>query len=121
MIQDGVCSKENALNREFDDTVRNANRTKACPDSWAKPRPAGYSCDEYPMASTVQGAANPSIPSWGRRNYIGCQMGAPYGTTGPNGYSACFIDKDKNDLQGGLMSGFYEGSKTGLLTMMRSS
>lgn len=107
-VQNGPCSTENALQRETDDAKRDANRNMACPASLAKIRPAGKTCDEYPMASTVQGAANVSIPWWGQRVYAGCQMGPPSGGSGPDGWSACFIDKDDNSLGGSLLGAFYE-------------
>ncbi|MGK5554737.1 NucA/NucB deoxyribonuclease domain-containing protein [Actinomadura kijaniata] len=44
------------LVRTQSDSIRNANRNAACPSS-RPPGPAGTSCDEYPFASTYQGAA----------------------------------------------------------------
>ncbi|WP_336160040.1 NucA/NucB deoxyribonuclease domain-containing protein [Amycolatopsis sp. VC5-11] len=43
------------LTRAMDQKVRRANNRAACPDSL--PRPEGEDCDEYPFASTWQGAA----------------------------------------------------------------
>ena len=43
-----------ALSRTVNKTLIDANRDTACPKSI--PRPAGKSCDEYPFASTNQGA-----------------------------------------------------------------
>lgn len=42
------------LRRETNETTNRQSRAIACPPS--TPRPAGKSCDEYPMASTKQGA-----------------------------------------------------------------
>ncbi|MFJ8387680.1 NucA/NucB deoxyribonuclease domain-containing protein [Streptomyces sp. NPDC094438] len=44
-----------ALTRTLDKALINKNRGTACPSSI--PRPAGKSCDEYPFASTHQGAS----------------------------------------------------------------
>ncbi|SOE08986.1 Deoxyribonuclease NucA/NucB [Streptomyces sp. 2323.1] len=44
------------LHRTADATVMKNNRRIACPDG--RPRPTGKSCDEYPFASTQEGAAN---------------------------------------------------------------
>jgi hypothetical protein len=44
------------LHRTTDATLIAANRAKACPRSL--PRPSGHSCDEYPMASTREGASS---------------------------------------------------------------
>jgi len=57
-----------------------ANRNVACPQN--VPRPAGYSCDEFPMAMTQQGAA-----------------------TNPD-YSAVMVPSTANNSQGGLNSTF---------------
>lgn len=49
-----------ALTRTLDQSLIRANRRKACPSSI--PRPRGKSCDEYPFASTHQGASkNPDF------------------------------------------------------------
>jgi hypothetical protein len=48
-----------ALERTMNRTLIRANRRTACPSSI--PRPSGKSCDEYPFASTYQGASlNPT-------------------------------------------------------------
>lgn len=44
----------NVLTRVTDPNISDANRATACPSSY--PRPDGFSCDEYPFASTYQGA-----------------------------------------------------------------
>ncbi|WP_409461720.1 NucA/NucB deoxyribonuclease domain-containing protein [Amycolatopsis sp. GA6-003] len=43
------------LQRATEDVVKDRNRAVACPDSL--PRPEGKDCDEYPFASTWEGAA----------------------------------------------------------------
>jgi Deoxyribonuclease NucA/NucB len=49
-----------ALHITRDQDLNNSNRRKACPDSL--PRPPGQQCDEYPFASTHEGASkNPDF------------------------------------------------------------
>jgi hypothetical protein len=51
-----------ALHRTTDAALIKRNRAVACPSS--RKRPQGKSCDEYPFASTEEGAANNSDFSW---------------------------------------------------------
>lgn len=88
------------LNRLRDATAINANRNLACGDA---PSIAGFSCDEYPLASSYQGL---STGGGTRRSFDGCQIFAPV-ETGPTGVSACMITASENSAQGGLMAGFY--------------
>ena len=90
----------NPLNRTVDPTVIKNNRALACGDA---PSILNMSCDEYPLASTMQGLTAGGT----RRTFPGCQINAPTGVTGPTGVSACMIAKSDNDSQGGTMSGFY--------------
>ncbi|WP_406398510.1 NucA/NucB deoxyribonuclease domain-containing protein [Streptomyces uncialis] len=62
------------------------NRKKACPSS--RPRPAGKSCDEYPFASTWQGAR-----------------------TGDGKYSWRMINETQNIEGGRALNGFYTYSR----------
>jgi hypothetical protein len=70
------------LTRLTNSTKRKANRAKACPSSL--PRPAGKTCDEYPMASTWQGAS-----------------------TGSGDFSRRMIDKTQNEDGGRALARFY--------------
>ncbi|MFB4317270.1 hypothetical protein [Actinomadura sp. 21ATH] len=93
------------------DVVRNRNRSCPTGDS-PYPRPAGHSCDEYPFASTKQGAmtANPDIPPRDlRRTFDWCQMPiiVPTDRTGPTGYSICMIDENQNSNGGTALDRFY--------------
>ncbi|MDG4857024.1 NucA/NucB deoxyribonuclease domain-containing protein [Streptomyces sp. T-3] len=71
-----------ALTRTQDPALNQANRDKACPDSI--PRPPGKSCDEYPFASTHEGASkNPDfschmVPA-NQNSQEGSNRGAWYG------------------------------------------
>ncbi|MGW7283731.1 NucA/NucB deoxyribonuclease domain-containing protein [Streptomyces sp. NPDC054844] len=86
------------LTRLTDDTARQNNRNTACPQasSGGYPRPTGYSCDEYPFASTHEGAA--SNPLLGR-TFEWCQISALPSRTGP-GWSACMIPAAENTAAG---------------------
>lgn len=70
------------LHRLIDPAKQQLNRDVACPASL--PRPPGKSCDEYPMASTWEGAA-----------------------TGVNNYSTRMIDELQNSNGGNAMNTFY--------------
>ncbi|GAA2640327.1 NucA/NucB deoxyribonuclease domain-containing protein [Streptomyces axinellae] len=59
----GLKSGGNPLSRTVNAKIRLANRNIACPKS--RPRPTGKSCDEYPFASTNQGASKTTSPDWG--------------------------------------------------------
>ncbi|MFP3968677.1 hypothetical protein SMC26_40715 [Actinomadura fulvescens] len=89
------------------------NRDRACPTGeFPYPRPDGKSCDEYPMASTKQGAmtANPDIPPRDlRRTFTWCDMPdtVPVNQTGRRGYSICMIDETQNSNGGVALEDFY--------------
>ncbi len=76
------------------------NRKTACPDRYV--RPATKSCDEYPFASSRQGADTGGGPG---RTFDFCQIpDLPVNVTGPTGYSACMIDKVQNSNGGTNMN-----------------
>jgi hypothetical protein len=58
----GVQDSGPPLRRLTDSDLIDDNREAACPRS--RPRPPGQTCDEYPFASTYQGAAQNSDFSW---------------------------------------------------------
>ena len=65
-------------------------------------RPPGKSCDEYPFASTYEGAA---LSGGGPRTQSWCQVplsGPP--STGPAGYSVCTINAAENSQAGSLLN-----------------
>ncbi|WP_230595580.1 LGFP repeat-containing protein [Rhodococcoides fascians] len=92
------------------------NRNRACPSGYYTA--TGYTCDEYPMAATNQGAAQPSgvvLPDNGR-TFSQCQINRPprvqQGRTGPSGYSICMVPRpaggtDQNSAAGSQLSSFY--------------
>jgi hypothetical protein len=70
------------LTRDMSQADQDANRAVACPPGGTPP---GQSCDEYPMASTHQGAA----------------------FSAPGNWSTAFVPPGANDSQGGVLSNFY--------------
>ncbi|MET7887822.1 NucA/NucB deoxyribonuclease domain-containing protein [Streptomyces avermitilis] len=80
------------LERLTNTAKRDANRNKACPTS--RPRPTGKSCDEYPFASTWQGAATGSGDySW---RMINARQNSKGGTALNNFYTYNrIIEKDR--------------------------
>ena len=88
------------LHRLTDEKLKQNNRDRACPQSLNKP--AGKSCDEYPFASTWEGAYTARGEA---RTFAGCQIPEyPIGRTGPLGFSACMIDVEENSLAGSRMN-----------------
>lgn len=90
------------------------NRNRACPHGPPWPRPPGKSCDEYPMASTKEGAwtasprPNPP-PRQLRRTFNWCHLRNVPFRTGPRGWSMCMIDEDHNEDGGqALDTTFYK-------------
>lgn len=95
------------LHRLSSSVLIQANRGAACPPSL--PRPDGFSCDEYPYASTWEGAATGGGDG---RTFGWCQIsGLPAGVTGPGGYSACMIPLAENTHGGSLLGAFYGSSR----------
>lgn len=97
-------SSSKPLTRETNSTVVNRNRSVACPSSLT--RPSGHSCDEYPFASTTQGAAS----GGSARIFSGCHLTTKSGT-GSVGYSRCMINATQNSGAGGVLSAFYRSNR----------
>ncbi|WP_234393217.1 hypothetical protein [Streptomyces pactum] len=101
------------LHRLTDSALRDKNGNTACPQaaSGGYPRPADYSCDEYPFRSTWQGAFTGSLPQPAPnpgRTFNWCQISAlPQNVTGPDGWSACMIRAKQNSSAGSLLNRFY--------------
>jgi len=103
------------LTRSQSDALREANRAAACPTGPNYPRPAGMQCDEYPFASTYQGA---SMQPYGRQFFFinwntgqgfSCQAHwLPTRAQGDSGgFSACMIPAAQNSLGGSDLGDFY--------------
>ncbi len=63
--------------------LQDANNAKACPAPG--PRPTGTSCDEYPFATTDEGASKTRKPDWG----------------------SAWVAVSEQNQQGGLLNSFY--------------
>jgi len=103
------------LTRTTNEALRIANRNVACPSSY--PRPAGKSCDEYPFASTYEGASNQpygrtfviigGINGGGANEFV-CGVPLPRRQPGETGgYSACMINESDNSGGGSDLGVFY--------------
>ncbi|WP_343972943.1 NucA/NucB deoxyribonuclease domain-containing protein [Kribbella koreensis] len=93
------------LTRIFTGDDSQDNRTAACPGSFT--RPSGKSCDEYPFASSDEGARNSS----NGRTFADCSIPQlPIGITGP-GFSACMINAQQNSGGGSVLGGFYRTNR----------
>ncbi|HZM76287.1 MAG TPA: hypothetical protein VFC19_11200 [Candidatus Limnocylindrales bacterium] len=96
------------LVRMVDEAQQTANRNAACPRAY--PRPITKSCDEYPFASTRQGAAQP--PLGPGRTFSYCSITPlPQGVTAPTGYSACMIDAWQNSTGGSALNTFFQENR----------
>ncbi|AUH40527.1 NucA/NucB deoxyribonuclease domain-containing protein [Streptomyces sp. CMB-StM0423] len=107
--------QQTPLTRLTDTTLSRRNGNTACPQEadGGYPRPAGYSCDEYPFRSSWQGAftstaPNPPHPG---RTFDWCQIPALGPGSGPNGWSACMIPEGQNSSGGGYLSSFYRNNR----------
>jgi hypothetical protein len=96
------------LHRLVNPSLQNSNREAACPTN-GYPRPVGKSCDEYPFASTREGAftarTNPNQPL-PARTFGFCLIPEPPGT-GPVGYSVCMINDSQNTNGGSALGRFF--------------
>ncbi|WP_425336587.1 NucA/NucB deoxyribonuclease domain-containing protein [Streptomyces profundus] len=100
------------LTRLVSPTLNQANRDTACPDTsvGGYPRPEGFSCDEYPFASPVNGAytsGQDGTPHPGP-TFNWCQINTLPTGSGANGWSACMIPGPENSLGGSRLGGFYQ-------------
>ncbi|MEU6992791.1 hypothetical protein ABZ953_19310 [Streptomyces sp. NPDC046465] len=109
-IYSGLPSRLNRLANIAESTP---NRDRACPRGPEYPRPAGYQCDEYPFASTQQGAKT-SGTVHAPRTFGFCQLTDQWpntpvvnGPVGPQGWSRCNILEGHNDKGGKALNAFY--------------
>lgn len=94
------------LTRTTNEKVNAANRNKACPRSLK--RPSGKSCDEYPFASTIEGASRYSGAT--RRTFSWCSVPGKSGT-GARGWSTCMVNDRQNSREGSRLVGFYSSNR----------
>lgn len=84
----------------------NLNRGKACPDSL--PKFDYRSCDEYPFASTAQGAGTGYPARVPNQKLCGYAFIAG---SGPNGFSRCAVSDFDNTRHGSMTSSFYRSQR----------
>ncbi|HZM76340.1 MAG TPA: hypothetical protein VFC19_11465 [Candidatus Limnocylindrales bacterium] len=109
----------NLLNRTTNVALMAANRNVSCPPSSPTyPRPPGYECDEYPFASTYQGAAGLvgegfNLKVSNRITNIDCRVTwlPTQAQTPHRGFSPCMIPADENSLGGGELGEFYRKNR----------
>lgn len=89
------------LTRTQDSALVTRNRSTACPIG--EPRPRGYTCDEYPFASSREGGASGGSV----RTFDGCQTTGTIGATGEVGYSRCMVVRTQNSRAGAFLGDFY--------------
>lgn len=82
------------------------NRATACPDSRGRPRPPDVTCDEYPFASTAEGAAS----DWSHgETFSWCNIddlpASPVNFQ--PAWSVCLITEEENVDQGNDLGEFY--------------
>jgi hypothetical protein len=87
------------LHRTQVQSVINLNRSIAC---GGVPAQTGLSCDEYPFASSYEGAA----AGGSARSFPGCGLSDPAGT-GPVGYSRCMVVAGQNSSAGAILGNTY--------------
>ncbi|RDI69299.1 deoxyribonuclease NucA/NucB [Nocardia pseudobrasiliensis] len=100
------------LHRQTDRTTIDINRQTSCPASGPVRdgrRIGDRQCDEYPMASTTEGAASTRGP--GRTFNPECHVPDLGASTDPNGYSVCMINKDHNQDGGRALGTFYADNR----------
>ncbi|WP_224389049.1 hypothetical protein [Pseudonocardia sp. ICBG1293] len=96
------------LTRLMDKDDAKDNRGRACPRTYT--RPAGLSCDEYPFASSYQGAEQ--APKGPGRTFPYCQVAdLRQGIRGATGYSSCMINDAQNKQGGSQLSAFFSRNR----------
>ncbi len=89
----------NPLHRTTVASVIALNRSTACSSA---PSISGLQCDEYPFASTYEGAASGGTA----RSFPGCTFTDP-ASTGPVGFSRCMLDASQNLSAGAILGNIY--------------
>ncbi|MEV4629486.1 hypothetical protein AB0J90_24805 [Micromonospora sp. NPDC049523] len=97
------------LTRMTDPFNQTQNHNRACPGMYTAPD--GYSCDEYPFRSTLQGAFTGGH-SYGR-TFAGCQIDwVQIRQPGDNGgWNVCYIPAFENSSGGNELNRFYESNR----------
>lgn len=98
-------SIQRPLERTTDKTRIRNNRKIACPKSIKRPK--GYSCDEYPFASTFEGA----LSGGPGRTFDGCRIYPVKKVQSPTGFSRCMIPVSENSGSGGSLGGSLQSKR----------
>ncbi|MEV8509649.1 hypothetical protein AB0368_33145 [Actinoplanes sp. NPDC051475] len=110
---DGQPGSERKLTRLYDDSLIGKNRRRSCPSGLRDKEgaPKSTSCDEYPFASTYQGAYVVNRPVNNPRTFKFCHFREVDKDFGPNGFSRCFINATQNSTGGSALGHFYSERK----------
>ncbi|MGY4644605.1 NucA/NucB deoxyribonuclease domain-containing protein [Cellulomonas sp. URHB0016] len=100
----GAPENQGFLSRTRDVSLIQANRQAACPRSIK--RPTDMSCDEYPFASTRQGASNQIFDGGSVRVFDDCGLPTIPGS-GTTGFSRCIVPLTENTAAGRHLGQFY--------------
>lgn len=87
------------IHRTTVQSVITANRATSCTGA---PAVVGFTCDEYPFASSYEGAASGGTA----RSFPGCFFSDPAGI-GPVGFSRCMIPASQNSSGGAILGNTY--------------
>lgn len=105
----GAPSSGRPLTRTTNPAVQTANNNVACDPKWT--RPPGKSCDEYPYASTLEGAASsPSNGMTPTSTPQPCKIPVARTSRTPV-WESCFVPETENSSQGGVLSTFYSNNR----------
>lgn len=105
----GSFASKRPLRRMTNTRIARINRAVACPRPW-RPPTSNETCDEYPFASTYEGAATgPGVPI----GLPGCNVPLHPPSFGEiPSYSPCFIDGKQNSNAGSqVMQPFYRTNR----------
>jgi hypothetical protein len=98
------------LRRMYSESASKSNWWKSCGDMGGhRDDPEDDNCDEYPFASTYQGAR-----TWGSnapRTFNFCRGMPGSSPYGPYGYSHCFVNAAQNSRAGTQLGNFYSDKK----------
>lgn len=101
-VRDAISSGlPSTLTWRYNAAANSASRAVACPSSSSLPRPPGTSCDEYPFASTYEGATKGQKA----RTFSWCKTTG--NLTGAAGFSRCMIVADQNRHAGSILQQQY--------------
>lgn len=109
----GSPSSGRPLHRLMNPTLQDANRRTAhCGSNpFNPPDPLIFTCDEYPFASTYEGAAFQRNAGFSARTFPWCGIPGVPQISGANGWSVCWIFRGDNSGAGGALGAFYSDNR----------